>query len=371
MPPPAPARIYNPSMRTSTIAIFTGLALASPIASQTPPPPQPEPTFAEQVEVTEVLIDAQVTDRDGNVIVGLGKDDFRVEENGKPVELLDVKFYSSRPRVDAAGRALTAAESQRFFILFFDDQRRVNTEVPGLLARQLDAGRRAREWVRKLASEDYVAVASFDTSLVVAQDFSRDRKALQRGIDLAITGKAAQGNWPSRLPPDGQPSLLRQLPRGTAVSAATPTVYEALQEVAKAAESLVGRKNLVLFSSGFGNVNTFGQFQPDPRYDDPTAQALNDANVAVYAVDLLQIGSESPLTSALTLLTTSTGGRYFPNVINFVTPLESIADETTGYYLLSYRATHPQGANGYQKVKVSLANPEFKVKAREGYRYGD
>ena len=57
----------------------------------------------------------------------------------------------------------------------------------------------------------------------------------------------------------------------------------------------MGRKNLVLFSSGFGQVNSFGQYQPDPRYEEPMAQILNDANVAVYAVDLLEIGSDSPL----------------------------------------------------------------------------
>ena len=240
-------------MRTFVTAFVTILFCSLPcLAAAQTPPPQPQPTFAEQVEVTEVLLDAQVTDRAGNVIVGLGKDDFRVEEDGKPVELTNVEFYSSRPRVDTAGRALTAAESMRFFILFFDDQRRLNAEVPGVLARQLDAGRRAREWVRKLAAEDYVAVASYDNALMIPQDFTRDRKALQRGIDLAITGKGAQGNWPSRLPPEGQPSLLRQLPRGNALTAATPTVYEALQEVAEAAGAWWAARTWCCSAAGSG-----------------------------------------------------------------------------------------------------------------------
>jgi VWFA-related protein len=341
------------------------------VAQGEAPPPQPAPTFAEEVEVTEVLLDAQVTDRDGNVIVGLSKDDFVVAEDGKPVALTDVKFYSSRARVDAAGRAMTAAEAQRLFILFFHDQRRINTEVPGLLARELDAGRRARDWVRKLAAEDYVAVASYESSLSVELDFSRDRKALQRAIDQALTGRGPDGNWPSRLPPEGELSLLRSLPRGDELSKATPTVYEGLQVLANAAHHLVGRKNLVLFSSGFGQANSFGQFVPDPRYDAPTAHALNDANVAVYAVDLVETGGDFPLSSALSLLANETGGRYFQNVVNFVTPLEGISAETTGYYLLAYRATHPRGQSGYQKVTVTLRNPEFRVKAREGYTFGE
>ena len=55
-------------------------------------------------------------------------------------------------------------------------------------------------------------------------------------------------------------------------------------------------------------------------------------------------------------LATGTGGRYFQHVVNFVTPLSEVASETTGYYLLSYRATHPRGRSGYQKVKVTLRN---------------
>ncbi|HXT22388.1 MAG TPA: VWA domain-containing protein, partial [Thermoanaerobaculia bacterium] len=311
-------------MRTPATALALSAALVAGLAAAqdtSPPPPRPEPTFAEQVEVSEVLIDAVVTDRQGNVIVGLGKDDFTVSEDGKPVELTDVKFYSSRARVDAAGRSLEPALAQRLFILFFHDQRAMNVDVPGVLARELDASRRAKEWVKKLGPNDYVAVASFEHSLVVEQDFTRDRKAMQRGIDEAVTGRASAGNWPSRLPPEGEFSLLRHLPKGNEVRDKTPTIYEALQVLARASQHVVGRKNLVLWSSGFGEVNGFGQFQPNPRYDLPTAQVLNDSNVAVYAVDVLDADTESPLSSSLSLLSTQTGGRYFQHLVNFVTPL--------------------------------------------------
>jgi VWFA-related protein len=348
--------------------LFAALALAQEAA---PPAAQPTPGFGEQVEVSEVLIDAVVSDRDGNVIVGLGKDDFTVSEDGRPVELTDVKFYSSRARVDAAGRALEPAQAQRLFVLFFHDQRQMNVDVPGVLARSLDAARRAKDWVRTLGPNDYLAVASFDHSLVLNQDFTRDRQAMQRGIDEAIQGGGGAGNWPSRQPPGEGPSLLRHLPKGNAVRDQTPTIYEALQVLARAAENVVGRKNLVLLSSGFGEVSSFNQFMPDPRYDRPTAEALNDANVAVYSVDVLTPDTDSPLSSALSLLATETGGRYFQHVVNFVTPFRLVAEETTGYYLLAYRSTHPRGSSGFQEVAVAVRNPEFRVKAREGYRYGD
>lgn len=345
------------------------LLAAAPLAAQEPAATTP-PRFGEEVEVSEVLLDVLVTDRDGNVIVGLGREDFVVEEGGRPVPLIDVAFYSNRPRLDAAGAVGEPAQSERYFVLFFHDQRFINTQVPGLLARQMDAARRAREWLGGLQLDDFVAVVSYDTSLKVHQDFTRDRSDILAGIDAAAQSAEVGGNWASRLPPEGQPSLLRGLPRGNTLLEATDTVYEALAEIAQATETLVGRKNLVLFSSGFGEINSFGQYKPDARYQEPMERALNDANVAVYAVDLARPDMDIPLASALSLLADKTGGRYYQNTVSFLTPLEQIAQETSGYYLISYQARHPRGASGFQPVRVRVSNPEFRVKARAGYEYG-
>jgi hypothetical protein len=46
-----------------------------------------------------------------------------------------------------------------------------------------------------------------------------------------------------------------------------------------------------------------------------------------------------------------------------------VEKENNGYYLLSYNSRHPKGATGYQKINVTLKNPEFRIKAREGYAY--
>ena len=346
------------------------LVLAASARAQDQAPP-PSPPFGEEVEVTEVLLDVLVTDRDGNVIVGLRPEDFVVEEGGEAVPLLDVSFYSNRPQLDADGRRVAAPGSERYFVLFFHDQRDIHAEVPGLLPRQLDAGRHATDWLASLQLDDWVAVVSYSTSLKVQQDFTHDREAMKKAIDDASRGGGrASGNWASRLPPEGQPSLLRNLPRGRELLRESDDFYEAVEIVARATEPLVGRKNLVLFSTGFGRVNTFNQFEPEARYYDPMVRALNDANVAVYSLDLAPLSVTMPIADALAMLSADTGGRYFDNVVNFATPLEQAAAEATGYYLLAYQATHPRGRSGFQPVKVSVKNPEFRVKARSGYAYG-
>jgi hypothetical protein len=107
------------------------------------------------------------TDRDGNVIVGLGKDDFVLEEDGQPKPVSSLTFYSNRkflgtPAEAAEGGIVSAAPvAERYLIFLFEDQREANAEAPGILARQLDAGRRVKEWVRmEMLTSDWAAVLS-------------------------------------------------------------------------------------------------------------------------------------------------------------------------------------------------------------------
>jgi VWFA-related protein len=353
--------------------------VAGPVLAQGSP--QETPRFGEKIEVQEVLLDALVTDARGNVIVGLGKDDFRVRENGKPVELTGVTFYSNRrlvagsPALARKGISIDQIPEDRYFILFWNDQKANAAEAPVLLTQQIEAGRRAREWVeREVLPNDWVAVASYDVKLKVHQDFTHDHRLLTAAIDDAVKGKEAENNWPSRLPAPGSgPSLLAGLPRGNELRDRTGTIYTGLQTLARAASNVPARKNLVLFGTGFGWITPgpFRQYQPDPRYYEPTMQALNSADVAVYTVDLWPAGTlDHTLADSLNQLAADTGGRYLFNFTNFTSALEQISKENNGYYLLSYRSEHPAGSSGFQKVEVKTVNPEFRVKPRMGYSYG-
>ena len=138
--------------------------------------------------------------------------------------------------------------------------------------------------------------------------------------------------------------------------------------LAEAAGTITGRKNLLLFSNGFGRINTFGQYQPDQRYYPEMVHGLNDNNVAVYPIDLVPAGTEHTLTDAMNQLASDTGGRYFYNFTNFITPLNQVAEENSGYYLLSYPAEKPTGETGFQEVQVKTINPEFQGPRPQGVR---
>jgi VWFA-related protein len=345
--------------------------------------PEAEPRFEGEVTVSEVLLDVIVTDRQGNVILGLGPGDFDVREGGKPVVVRSAQFYSHRtpapaaPPDAAATAPVRASEAgdpaARYLILFFDDQRTRALEARGLLQRQIRAGKDTVEFLRRaLTPSDWVAVLAYDKKLRLVADFTRDRQRIEAAVVSATAGGAEGENWPSRLPADaGQPSLGRALPTGDALRDQSGTIYEALTIVAEASRTVIGRKNLLFFSTGFGRVNRFGAFEPDPRYYEPMAESLNDANVAIYALDLSPTGTEHTLAGSLTQVSDDTGGDYFREILNFATPLDEVSRATSGYYLVAYDAPHPTGVRGFQPVEVRLKNPELRVTARKGYRFGE
>lgn len=368
-----------PILPILTLALLVAALPGSLRAQDEAQPPQGE--FGEELEVSEVLLDVLVTDQQGNVIIGLGPDDFVVEEGGEPVDVTGVSFYSNRRLAGPAPAALEGKleietlPEDRYFILLFEDQRQREASAVGLVRQQLDAARFAKQWVeRELLPNDWVAVASYDFKLKLQTDFTRDGKTITKAIDAAMKGKDTGNTWPSRTEGAAEsagPSLADDIPAGDALRKESLRIYDAISLLADASGEIRGRKNLLFFTTGFGQINNVGQYLEDPRYYPPMMQALNDNNVAAYMIDLTPNTVEHTMSDAMNQLAEETGGEYYFNFTNFRTPLTQIAEENNGYYLLSYQSRHPRGESGYQKVRVRTENPQFQVKAREGYVYGE
>ena len=361
-----------PPIRLAALALALAAATV-PLTAQEPPAGR----FGERIQVTEVLLDVLVTDADGNVVVGLDESDFVVEEEGRPVELAAATFYGSQELLDSpalAGRLQGAAEAtrDRFFILFFHDLRR---EAPSLLRQQRDAAAQSRRWVeRSLGERDWVAVVSYYAKLRIHQDFTRDRDLLLAALDSVARGQDPGATWSAAAQLGEAPSLTRHLAQGKALRKQTTRVEDALRVLAEAAGNVKGRKNLILFSIGFGEVDRFG-WKPDQRYYPRTRQALNDANMAVYPIALAG-GSFArdpvieALAHSLSQLAVDTGGRHYQTFASFAVPLAQVTEDNGGYYLLSYSARYPAGDRGYREVRVRTTNPALRVRARDGYLFG-
>ena len=77
------------SYKTPPLATAAILSiLAAPVLAQS----ASDPVFTEEIDVEVVSVEVVVTDKDGNPVTGLGRDDFEVFDDGKPVELSN--FYA-------------------------------------------------------------------------------------------------------------------------------------------------------------------------------------------------------------------------------------------------------------------------------------
>ncbi len=328
----------------------------------------------ERIRVAEVLLDVLVTDRKGNVIDDLSAEDFVVLHKGEEQEVVSASFYGGPSELASPGGGGTV-RTDRYFILVFHDQR---MQAPALAGPQMDNARWLKRWIEdELQPNDQVAVFAYQARLKFYLDFSRDREEILAAIDAASRGRKDLDRWVTRSAPEfdpNSPSLGVNLPVGKELARRSRKLQQGLELLGQAAEGIAGRKNLIMFSLGFGEIGQFGSYTPDARYYPPMREALNAGNVAVYTIDTMgsrrrSIASAS-LNDSLSLISNDTGGHYYSNFTNILSPMRQVAEENQGYYLVSFRSEYEAGTQGYRDIKVKVPDGKYKVRSRTGFRYG-
>ncbi|HVS32272.1 MAG TPA: VWA domain-containing protein [Thermoanaerobaculia bacterium] len=348
-------------MRSFKLVLTTLLLAGTALAQQ-------QPGFGERVDVNAVLLDAVVTDSRGNQILGLTKDDFIVTEDGVQQTIDSVDYLSSRQLLTdneaSAPFNVERSKEQRYFVFFLD-------KVPGgsLFGRLASFRRAAVDFIAKeVGADDLVAVVGHDVRLNIYSDFTTDKRAISRAFDDAM--KFSRGI--SEAPASG-PSILRSIDKDR-MMAETGTTYQALELLGDGLRPIRARKNLVLVSPLVyerGEEVRGGVLLSTSRYYEPMIEALNAANVTVFAMNLLQNAPSDPVYhQTLERIARETNGEYFRYATSFRTPLRELAKASGGYYLITYRTERKAGQTGFQRVDVKVKQPELRVKARAGYAYG-
>jgi VWFA-related protein len=244
-------------------------ATSAPTTAQSPAPPQdaqqPAPSASVLRAVTrEVRVDVVVTDKKGNYIRDLKKEEFKVWEDNKEEPVTNFTFGAD------PGRPLD--QQRHYMVLYFDNSSMDLSDQP-----------RAREAAQKFidanAGPDRVmAVMDFGGTLNVEQNFTTDTVKLKSAVsgihNSAVQSNASASNDGAMINP-GMQSI-----GNAATEFGAYTMLLSLRSVAKNLTAIPGRKSLILFTAGFG-------LSPD-RMSELTAtiDACNKANVAVYPVDV-------------------------------------------------------------------------------------
>jgi len=405
---------------TPTVAkIALGLLLVP--ASLAAQEPAPEESFAESIEVSVVNLDVFVTDRKGQPLTGLKREDFEVFEDGKPVEITN--FYAESgtavvpPRESAAAAASTAPalrppEQQLRLVVFVDD---VNT-APAGRGRILD---RLHDFLRsELRPGDQVMLVRYAHKLEIRREFTGDLARIDSDVaelrrqssDLGSRdstletateqiGEAleAMGGWDTSLESMFRSYSERETQRLAAA-------LDALGSVVGWLSGMPGRKAILYVSDGLPLVpgddvwqwaairsgqqrsaftagkNISGlngvQYDATRRFRDLTAEASRN-RVTIYPIEgggtqevqgtLIRELMVQNHQNGLRVLAQDTGGRAMLNVAEPLTALRLMSEDLTTYYSIGYQPQRP-GDAAEHKIEVKVKVKGAQVRHRQWYR---
>lgn len=333
----------------------TLIALAQQQGPQTPPPaqqptappvpegkPKPEqqqqkpqpPNVTITAESRLVNIDANVTDAEGNIIIGLKRENFRVLDNGQPQQI------SNFAPTDAP---ITVAILLEFSKLFYGFTSYLGKEF-------------AYNFLTHLKPQDWVALKTFDLKTTVQVDFTQDKREIQQSIATLYFPDFTEAN-----------------------------LFDALLETVDQMAGVKGRRSIVVIASGY---DTFSKHTLDQTY-----KRLKEADETIFCLGMAEYfqvrsrgtGGTSFLQSENQMRTFAemTGGyAWFPR---FEGEMPSIFNSITAFlrnqYSIGFSPNTPNDGK-YHKLKLEVlddqgnpmmvANKKGKLKpvtvyARQGY----
>ncbi len=322
---------------------------------------QQDTQIQEQISVGRTVLEVRVLDSSGNPILGLEADDFVLTRRGERVPLVSCRwveaiydaevdesegeYFDPDSEVDEAADDLFWDSSPRdtiegrIVVFFF--QKDGSAQIGHHLVRTL---RFAREGLADLHENDYVAVISFDTSLRLNLDLTRDHDRASDAFSKAVT-KNEGLPWGQ----GGFPSIGAAIPRFQAdrVHHTTP----ALMVVADALARLPGSKTMIFLGQGF--LNSEGELKPWGL----ALRALRESNTTVYVLDANN--AERHTREAMLLdLAEKTGGFYYRMFNSPQNAFPKIERVMRGHYELVYDTAI---TGGDPVLRISVSKRHFEI----------
>ena len=261
-----------------------------------------------QVSVNRVVLYATAQDSDHRFILDLKKEDFRLDEDDKPQEILDF-YVEQRPVI---------------LCLLLDSS--------GSMQGKMDKVHLAADkFVESLKPEDRALVIDFDEKVFLLEDFTNDAKLLKEAIDSTT----AEG--------------------GTAL-------YDALYAAFRKLKDHQGKKAIVILSDGEDTNSKFSYQR--------VLESAKTNEVLIYSIGLgismLDVASHSVLKE----LAEETGGRsFFPGKAEELEGVyQQIAEELRSQYYLSYSPSNEDWNGKWRKIRLTAPKrKEAEVRTRRGY----
>lgn len=407
-----------------TLAILAAAALALPAIAQRKPAEPEIPRLVENIDVRVIDFDVIVTDRRGNFVSGLKKEDFEILENGVPKVISN--FYEvqgSRARNvvvadEVGGKVTTPAaavpDAMKRRIIFYIDNLSLNPFNRNRVFQQM------RDFLKSaMRPGDEAMIATYNRSMKVRVPFTRDIGQIESILDslaresgLGVAARSEQKTTQDRI----RDARSYDDALATARSYASSVEHDLRQSVASlnalmsTLAGVEGKKILVLTSEGFpmqpgrdmftfieevgrekgwghiGSTVIEGMSYDGTQLIQSVAKAANANDITLYTIHaaglmgnneysaenarptsgMVSHAALSNTTESMQMMASMTGGLASVNTNNFELAFQKIQKDLDSYYSLGYRAgTERVDRQRYLQVKVK--NKDYRVRARQTF----
>jgi Ca-activated chloride channel family protein len=266
-----------------------------------------DPGYVDSVDVDVVQVTVAVTGGDGKFVKGLPREAFRVFEDDKPQTI--THFASENIPLEMV----------------------VAVDVSGSMADAMDVLKNAvRKFLTRLSATDQVTLVGFNDNVFTLARRESNMTARSRAVD--------------RLAPWGGTSL-----------------YDAIIKSLEMLGRQTGRRSLVVFSDG-DDVNSHATMEA-------AIKRAEASDATLYMVGQGRATRIDKLKKLLDRLAETSGGRAFHTEKDdeLDSAFESIIEELSNQYLISYPPTNATRDGSWRRIKVEVKG-DYRVRARQGYR---
>jgi len=413
-----------------TVAAATLILAAAAFAADTPKqkPAADVPKLVENIDVRVINVDVVVTDKKGNRIHGLTKNDFEILENGTPKTISNFYEVDSKPKPPTpAGMEPSAPppppslaqieqipDNQKRRIIFYVDNLSLMPFNRNRVFKEM------KEFAKTvLRPGDEAMVATFNRSMKIRAAFTRDPIQIQQTLDT-LAGESALGVSGKSEWRDVETRINDSQDYDSALAAAKQYAESAQHDMRQSVTSLnalmstlagvEGKKIVVLTTEGFqmqpgremfqlvdevsrqkgwqgGGSLLEGMQYNDSNLIQDLAKTANANGITLYAIHAGGLGAQndnymadssrstsysvsqmalSNSTESLQMMAELTGGVASVNSNNFAGAFRTIAGDLDAYYSLGYRAG-TERVDKQRNLEVRVKNRNYLVRNRQSF----
>lgn len=412
----------------STAALVVVLTLASilafPAAAQRQPAEPELPKLVENIDVRIIDVDVVVTDRRGNFVPGLKKEDFEILENGVPKVITN--FYEvegNRARSLTAGEVGGKVEQPAAPVVEEQMKRRIVFYIDNLSLAPFNRNRvftQMKEFVRNVMRPgDEAMVATFNRSMKVRVPFTRDASQIESILDsisresgLGLAGRSERKSVEDRIreATSLQDAVMNARSYASSVEHDLRQSVSSINALLSTLAGVEGKKILVLTSEGFpmqpgrevfafvddiarekGWHGTGSTVLEAMHFDgnqliQSVAKTANANDITLYTIHAAGLAGNNEMsaenarpvsqmvaqaalqnsTESMHMMAQMTGGLASVNTNNFEDAFKKIHRDLEAYYSIGYRAG-TERVDRQRYLQVRHKNREYRVRARQTF----